>query len=80
EHDDDDDYDDDNNPSIDGDTDDDTNNFSIDDDSNDIPNGNYNNNNKDYEQWVRPTPNSSRSTQSSGIHNKKSTVETLILP
>ncbi|CAF2359544.1 unnamed protein product [Rotaria sp. Silwood2] len=79
EHDDDDDDDDDNNnPSIDGDTDDDTNNFSIDEDSNDIPNGNYNN--KNYERWERPTPIPSRPTQSSSINNKKSTIETLILP
>ncbi|CAF0882844.1 unnamed protein product [Rotaria sordida] len=79
EHDDDDDDDDDNNnPSIDGDTDDDTNNFSIDEDSNDIPNGNYNN--KNYERWERPTPIPPRPTQSSSINNKKSTIETLILP
>lgn len=77
EHDDDDD-DEDNNASLFGDTDDDTNNFSIDEDSNDVPNGNHNN--KDYEQWVRPTPVPSRSTPSSSMTNKKSAIETLILP
>jgi hypothetical protein len=76
EHDDDDDdYDD--NQSIDGDTDDDTNNFSMGEDSNDVPNGG---NNRNYERWERPTPIPSRSIQSSSIHNKKSTIETLILP
>ncbi|CAF1393777.1 unnamed protein product [Adineta steineri] len=78
EHDDDDEDDYDDNQSFDGDTDDDTNNFSIDDDSNDVPNGN--NNNRNYERWERPTPAPSRATQSSSINNKKSTMETLILP
>ncbi|UJR26020.1 hypothetical protein I4U23_007366 [Adineta vaga] len=78
EHDDDDEDDEDDNQSFSGDTDDDINNFSIDDDSNDISNGgNNNNNNKNYERWERPTP---RTGQSSGINNKKSTMETLILP
>jgi hypothetical protein len=75
EHDDDD--DDDDNQSFDGDTDDDTNNFSIGEDSNDVPNGN---NNKNYERWERPTPIPPRTTQSSSMNNKKSTMETLILP
>jgi hypothetical protein len=75
EHDDDD-EDDDDNQSFDGDTDDETNHFSIDEDSNDIPNGN----NKNYEKWERPIPVPSRTTQSSNINNKKSTIETLILP
>ena len=78
EHDDDD-EDDNDNQSFDGDTDDDTNNFSIDEDSNDILNGN--NTNKNYERWERPTPIPSRPTiQSSSINNKKSAIETLILP
>lgn len=78
EHDDDD-EDDDDNQSLDGDTDDDMNNLSLDEDSNDILNGN-NNNNRNYERWERPTPIPSRSTQSSNMNNKKSTMETLILP
>ncbi|CAF1393796.1 unnamed protein product [Adineta steineri] len=77
EHDDDDEDDYDDNQSFDGDTDDDTNNFSIDDDSNDVPNGT---NNRNYERWERPTPAPSRATQTSSINNKKSTMETLILP
>jgi hypothetical protein len=72
EHDDDD-EDDDENQSFDADTDDETNHFSIDEDSNDMPNGN----NKNYERWERPIPIPSRSTN---INNKKSTIETLILP
>jgi hypothetical protein len=73
EHDDD---DDDDNQSFGGDTDDETNHFSIDEDSNDVPNGM----NRNYERWERPTPIPSRSTQSSNTNNKKSTIETLILP
>jgi hypothetical protein len=78
EHDDDDEDDDNENQSFNGDTDDETNNFSIDEDSNDIPNGN--NNNKNYERWERPTPIPSRPVQTSNMNNKKTTIETLILP
>ena len=76
--DDDDDDDDDDNPSIDGDTDDDINNFSIDEDSNGLLNDN--NHNRNYERWERPIPIPSRPMQSSSISNKKSTIESLILP
>ena len=73
EHDDDDDDDDDNDhPSIDDDTDDDMNHLSFDDDSNDVPNGGRN-----YERWERPNPATSRA---SSLNNKKSAMETLILP
>ncbi|CAF0768672.1 unnamed protein product [Adineta ricciae] len=80
EHDDDDDDDEGDNQSFNGDSDDDMNNFSFDEDSSDIPNGNRNGNNKNYERWERPTPAQSRGAQSSSINNKKSTMESLILP
>ena len=79
EHDDEDDDDDedDNNdhPSIDDDTDDDMNHLSFDDDSNDVPNGGRN-----YERWERPMPVTSRASQASSLSNKKTAMETLILP
>ena len=77
EHDDDD-EDDEDIQSLDADTDDDTNQFSMDEDSNDVPNGNGTR--KGYERWERPSAASSRTTQSSSMNNKKSTIETLILP
>ena len=78
EHDDDDDDDDedDENQSFGGDTDDENNNFSFDEDSNDLHNGNSRN----YDRWERPIPIPSRTSQVSNITNKKSTIETLILP
>ena len=78
EHDDDDDDDDDenNNPSMGDDTDDEINHFSFDEDSNDVPNGGS----KNYDRWERPVPVPSRATPASSMANKKSTIDTLILP
>ena len=78
EHDDDDDdeNDADDNQSFDGDTDDENNNFSFDEDSSDLPNGNGRN----YDRWERPMPITSRSSQGSNVNNKKSTIDSLILP
>ena len=72
----DDDEDEDENQSFNDDTGDEENTFSIDEDSNDMPNGN----NTNYERWERPTPVPSRSSQSSNMNNKKSIIDTLILP
>lgn len=78
EHDDDDDDDDDenHNHSMEDDTDDEINQFSFDEDSNDVPNGG----NKNYDRWERPSQITSRSTQGSSLANKRSAIETLILP